>query len=92
MNMAINDDDFRRLEGKVDKLADAIQRLILIEERQSSQGERIGKCESALSVHDNLIHKTDRKIDQWVNRGIGVWAAAAILFTIIQFGARILGK
>lgn len=84
----MTDDDFRRLESKVDKLTDAIQRLILIEERQSSQGERIGKCEASIAVHDQAIHKTDRKIDQWVNRGIGVWAAAAVLFTLVQFGSR----
>lgn len=86
----VSQDDFRRLETKVDKLTDAIQRLILIEERQSSQGERIGKCESALAVHDTIIHKTDKKVDQWINRGIGVWVSAAILFSILQFGAKFL--
>jgi len=84
----MTDDDFRRLENKVDKLTDAVTRLILIEERQSSQGERIGKCESAIAVHDISIHKTDRKVDQWVNRGIGVWVAATMLFAVVQFGAR----
>lgn len=84
----MTDDDFRRLESKVDKLTDAIQRLILIEERQSSQGERIGKCEASIAVHETSIHKTDRKVDQWINRGIGVWAAAAVLFTLVQFGSR----
>jgi hypothetical protein len=39
-------------------------------------------------VHDTAIHKTDRKVDQWINRGIGVWAAAAVLFTLVQFGSR----
>lgn len=86
--MAVTDDDFRRLESKVDKLTDAVTRLILIEERQSSQGERIGKCESSLAVHDQAIHKTDRKVDQWINRGIGVWAAAGVIFAIVQFGSR----
>jgi uncharacterized coiled-coil protein SlyX len=84
----MTDDDFRRLENKVDKLTDAVTRLILIEERQSSQGERIGKCESAIAVHDTMIHKTDKKVDQWVNRGIGVWVAATMLFAVVQFGAR----
>jgi len=90
MSDPVSQDDFRRLETKVDKLTDAIQRLILIEERQSSQGERIGKCESALAVHDTIIHKTDKKVDQWINRGIGVWVSAAILFSILQFGAKFL--
>jgi hypothetical protein len=87
----MTDDDFRRLESKVDKLTDAVTRLILIEERQSSQGERIGKCESSIAVHDQAIHKTDKKVDQWINRGIGVWAAAAVLFTLVQFGAKFWG-
>jgi uncharacterized coiled-coil protein SlyX len=86
----VSQDDFRRLETKVDKLTDAVQRLILIEERQSSQGERIGKCESAIAVHDKMIQKTENKVDQWVNRGIGVWVSAAILFSILQFGAKFL--
>jgi hypothetical protein len=88
--MAMSDEDFRRLESKVDKLTDAIQRLILIEERQSSQGERIGKCESALAVHDTMIHRTDRKVDQWVNRGIGVWLAATVIFALVQFGSKFI--
>jgi hypothetical protein len=46
----MTDDDFRRLEGKVDKLGDAIQRLILIEERQCLQGERIGRVEQRVAA------------------------------------------
>ena len=92
MDAAVSRDDFGRLEAKVDKLTDAVQRLILIEERQSSQGERIGKCESSIAVHDTMIHKTDRKVDQWVNRGIGVWAAAVLLFTLVQLGAKFVGN
>lgn len=92
MSVEAYSEDLRRLESKVDKLTDAVQRLILIEERQSSQGERIGKCEAAIAVHDSAIQKTDRKVDQWVNRGIGVWVAATVLFAMVQFGAKFLGK
>ena len=86
MTESVSKDDFSRLEAKVDKLTDAIQRLILIEERQTTQGERIGKVESAVAVHDSAILRTDKKVDQWVNRGIGVWVAATILFTAFQLG------
>lgn len=89
---AVSNEDFKRLEGKVDKLADAIQRLILIEERQTTQGERIGKCESAIAVNEVTIQKVDTKVERWVNRGIGVWAVAVVMFTILQFGAKLLGK
>ena len=81
----MNDDDFRRLESKVDKLTDAVGKLILFEERQATQGERIGNIEIKLGIHDASLQRIDRKIDQWVNRGMGVWAAAAVVFSLVQF-------
>ena len=81
----MTDDDFRRLESKVDKLTDAVGKLILFEERQANQGARIGAVETQLSVHESMLQRTDRKIDQWVNRGMGVWAAAAVVFSFVQF-------
>ena len=81
----MTDDDFKRLEAKVDKLTDAVGKLILFEERQANQGERIGAVESKCSVHDTSINRIDRKVDQWVNRGIGVWAAAAIVFSLVKY-------
>ena len=81
----MTDDDFRRLESKVDKLTDAVGKLILFEERQANQGARIGAVETQLSVHESMLQRTDRKIDQWINRGMGVWAAAAVVFSVVQF-------
>ena len=81
----MTDDDFRRLESKVDKLTDAVGKLILFEERQANQGARISAVETQLSVHESMLQRTDRKIDQWVNRGMGVWAAAAVVFSFVQF-------
>ena len=40
-----------RLELKVDKLTDAVMRLILIEERQTAQGERLGIAEQKIAVN-----------------------------------------
>ena len=81
----MTDDDFKRLENKVDKLTDAVSKLILFEERQATQGQRLGAVEAQLSVHDAALQRVDRKIDQWVNRGVGVWAAAAVVFSLVQF-------
>ena len=81
----MTDDDFRRLESKVDKLTDAVGKLILFEERQATQGERIGNVEVKIGIHESMLHRTDRKIDQWINRGIGIWAAAAVVFSVVQF-------
>jgi len=81
----MTDDDFKRLESKVDKLTDAVTRLILIEERQSSQGERIGKLETSHASLSTAHAKTERTLHMWVNRGIGVWVAVGLAFTIVQF-------
>ena len=81
----MTDDDFRRLESKVDKLTDAVGKLILFEERQATQGERIGSMEGKISVHDVHLQRIDKKVDQWVNRGVGVWAAVAIVFTLVKY-------
>jgi hypothetical protein len=88
----MTDDDFRRLEGKVDKLGDAIQRLILIEERQSSQGERIGRVEQRVAAVETAASKTDRMVQMWINRGIGVWGLAVVVFTMVQFGSKFLER
>lgn len=90
--VSLHPDDFRRLEQKVDRLTDAIQRLIIIEERQSTMGERIGALESKTSVNEDSIYKVDRKVDQWINRGIGVWALMVTLFAVIEFGSKVVGK
>lgn len=81
----MTDDDFRRLESKVDKLTNAVGKLILIEERQANQGVRIGAVEAQLSVQDAMLQRVDRKVDQWVNRGVGIWAAVAVVFSLVQF-------
>jgi uncharacterized protein with PhoU and TrkA domain len=83
-------EDFKRLEGKVDKLTDAVTRLILVEERQTTQGERIGKVEVTMAQHDVQITANRAEIDRWVQRGIGAWFVAAGVFAILKFGAAFL--
>lgn len=74
--------DFVRLEEKVDRVAAAVEKLVLIEERQSTQAARIDKLEARMLANEQTADKVDRKIDQWINRGIGVWAVAAMLVTV----------
>lgn len=81
----MTDDDFKRLENKVDKLTDAVGKLILFEERQATQGTRIGNVETKLEIHNVHLQRIDKKVDQWVNRGVGVWAAAAVVFALVKY-------
>lgn len=86
---AINS-DFRRLEEKVDKLTDAVMRLVLIEERQTTQGGRIGKCEAAIEVLSSITAETDKKLERWVNRGIGAWGVAAVIYALMGFASKFI--
>lgn len=75
----------QRLEDKVDKITEALNKLVLVEERQTNQGIRIGELEKEIAILKNTILVNDKKVDQWINRGIGVWAAAGVVFAIFQF-------
>lgn len=87
----MTDDDFKRLESKVDKLTEAVTRLVLVEERLSNQGERIGRVEQRIAVTETAHSKLDRKVEMWINRGIGVWGLAVTLFALLQYGTKFLG-
>ena len=84
----MTDEDFRRLEGKVDKLADAVMKLVLVEERLANQGERIGRVEQRVVAVETSVSKTDKTMQMWVNRGIGVWSLAITLFALVQVGSK----
>lgn len=70
-------DDIRRLEDKLDILTDAITKLVLFEERQSIQALAIAKLTDTVTA-------VERKLDMWVNRGMGVWAVAAVMFAVFK--------
>ena len=76
--------DLLRIERKVDRLSDAVEKLVLIEERQTTQGGRIGLVEHRLAISEASMQAIERKVDMWINRGIGVWAVAATLFAVLK--------
>ena len=88
----LSTEDFRRLEAKVDKLHDAISKLILFEERQATQGERLGQCEFKIITLEALQGATDAKVEKWVNRGLGAWAVAVFVFAVLEFGVKLISK
>lgn len=81
-------EDLKRIESKVDKLTDAVTRLILVEERQTAQGVRIGNLEEKTEKLDHEIREVDRKVDRWVNMGMGASALIVTIFAVIQLVAK----
>lgn len=55
-------DDLQRLEGKVDQCIDAIQKLVLIDERQVVQGQRMGAYEQRLAVFESSMKATEDRL------------------------------
>jgi hypothetical protein len=74
--------DLRRIEAKVDLLTEAIQTLIRVEERQNTHGVRIGALEDRATAQAVETRAVDKKVDQWINRGIGIWALVLCLWSI----------
>jgi len=82
--MEISAADFGRIEEKVDKLTEAVSKLVLFEERQAIQGQRIGKVEERLAAVESAASAIDRKVDSWINRGIGAWAIVITVWSVYQ--------
>lgn len=69
--------DISRLEGKVDTLTVAINKLVLVEERQSVQSLAITSLTARITI-------LEQKLDMWINRGVGIWAFATTLFVVFK--------
>jgi ABC-type transporter Mla subunit MlaD len=81
MNPATSD-DVRRIEARLESLTDAVTQLVRVEERQLNHAELIRQCVLKLETLSAAQTATDRKLDSWINRGIGVWGIAALIWTI----------
>ena len=73
--------DLQRLEEKVDKLTDAVTRLILVEERQTAQGVRIGTLEQTVLVLDNKIGSVKDKVSKYSYMAVGAAGVVAFLWS-----------
>ena len=77
-----------RLELKVDALTTAVNRLVLFEERQAVQALAIIENTRFIDEMSNKIitrlENVEKKLDMWINRGLGVWAFAIALFAIYK--------
>jgi hypothetical protein len=82
-------EDLKRIETKVDKLTDAVTRLILVEERQTAQGVRITTLEDKTEDLEYKYNKVDRKVERWVNMGMGAWAIVVVIFAFVQLVAKL---
>lgn len=81
----VTETDLKRLEDKLDKLTDAVMRLVILEERQTHQTEQLAKLNETCAKQQIQINYVERRVDKWINRGIGAWGLACVLYTVVEF-------
>lgn len=73
----ITQTELSRIEVKVDLLTQAINKLVLFEERQAVQSLAISSLTTRISF-------LEQKLDMWINRGVGAWAVFVAGFSIYK--------
>lgn len=79
----MTDDDLKRLEGKVDKLTDAVVHLARIDERQIAAARDMGDALVRIGVLEKAQDTTHETLHKWINRGVGAWALVGAGGTVI---------
>jgi hypothetical protein len=93
--MIATKEDISRLEGSIKELTEVVKNVILLGERQSVQGQRIGDLETENGILRAKIESLERtitskydelntKVNTWVSRGVGAWAAVAVIFAVVK--------
>lgn len=75
-------EDLRRIESRIDALTSAVTQLVRVEERQLNHAELIRQTSAKLEAISVLQTATEKKLDSWINRGVGVWAIVVVGWTI----------
>lgn len=71
--MVATKEDIGRLEIALRELSKQVESMILIQERQTVQGQRIGDLETENGVLKELVNKLEKKVDTWIQRTVGAW-------------------
>lgn len=80
--MSFDAADFQRLEGTVNKIAEAVSRLVLIEERQAVQRGEIDGLRTEMIAEREARYALKAELDKWVNRGWGAWGVVVAVMSV----------
>jgi hypothetical protein len=91
--MSLLPEEISRIESKIDKLAEAVTKLVLVEERQLTQGVRLGSIETRMALAEEATRVgvaaaaaatlvVNAKVDRWINYGVGAWSVAVLVFAL----------
>lgn len=96
MTSPVTQDQFASFETRMEKrfevLTEAVTALVRVEERQVMLNKRIDDVEEEQRDHAKAIAATNLEVAKWVQRGFGLYAALAGVFTIAVALIGVYGK
>lgn len=84
----VEPDDFYRLERKVDKLIEKLAEIAILSVHHNNLEKDFLELKVKVTEMETVAIKLERKVDQWINRGIGVWAVVLAGISIFEFWYR----
>lgn len=95
MTEPVSNNDFARLETKLDRMAETVEKLVLIEERQSADrlkiqenSKKIDDVEDDFEVQVKIleedVRRLERKVDRWLNMILGGAFVFMVAFEMIK--------
>lgn len=88
--MPISDERANRIEKKLDGLAEAVNRLIIIDERQTTHSNRLTVVEAQLAELEKAHIRLHGLVNKWIWFGSGSIAVLTAVFSLIQAGLLIV--
>ena len=82
--MPTTEDRLPFLEAKIDKLSEAVTKLVLIDERQIIQGQRMGKIEEEIGKLRLELLQHERTVSKWLNFLWGAWVVIGIGWAVLS--------
>lgn len=82
-----------RIEKQLERLTEAVTRLVIIEERQRTTDTRLDKIDALLQKQDDRIQTNEKTISRFFNIGMGAWATAMMLWALLnsRIGQQLFG-
>ena len=84
-NNTASKQDLYRVEKKIDKLAQDITNLVILEERQNGHSSQIERLTETLTDLSKSHYQLKEKVDKWINIGYGGITVASVLWAVVQF-------
>lgn len=78
-------EDLARVEQQIRDLTLAIKDMILLGERQRTQGERIGALEQDMGKINTRHSDLDAKVSAWINRFLGAQGILIAVWALVKY-------